>query len=503
MKNILNLSANKAKEFLIKEESYINFDLPIYFKFQTLLFKINDKLDNKILVEFYANKTKPRDFEDVNYHLFSNKDGKYAWRPFQIIHPALYVSLVHAITQKDNWTVIKKRFKEFSANDKIECHSLPMVSETKNKTDKEIQILYSWWQQIEQQSLTLSIKYKYLLHTDISDCYSSIYTHSLSWAIHEKEFAKKKENRNKKSLVGVIIDQHLQDMNFGQTNGIPQGSVLMDFIAEIVLGYIDYLLSSKLQETKITDYKILRYRDDYRIFTNNPFEAEHITRILSEILTELGLKLNAEKTLVTDNVIASALKKDKLYWIQFKRKTENKQKWLLQLYMLAEKFPNSGTLDTQMKEFLTVLKNSKRKDRNVESLISIVTEIVFRNPRVTPRAIAILSLLINQLANDKDKKSIFEDIQNKFKLIPNSSLLEIWLQRIYLKYDCSITYKEKLSQKVVDNTTQIWNSDWLKDTMKNLITTNSIVYQKQLSTLKKVISKKEIIKMGNKSNTYY
>jgi hypothetical protein len=35
-------------------------------------------------------------------------------------------------------------------------------------------------------------------------------------------------------------------MNNGQTNGIPQGSVLMDFIAEMVLGYIDECLSGCL-----------------------------------------------------------------------------------------------------------------------------------------------------------------------------------------------------------------------------------------------------------------
>ena len=64
----------------------------------------------------------------------------------------------------------------------------------------------------------------------------------------------------------------IQEMSFGQTNGIPQGSILMDFIAEIVLGYADELLSKELVKLKINDYKILRYRDDYRIFTNNNYD---------------------------------------------------------------------------------------------------------------------------------------------------------------------------------------------------------------------------------------
>ncbi len=44
----------------------------------------------------------------------------------------------------------------------------------------------------------------------------------------------------------------------------------MDFIAEIVLGYADTLITTEIKAAKILDYKILRYRDDYRIFVNSP-----------------------------------------------------------------------------------------------------------------------------------------------------------------------------------------------------------------------------------------
>src|SRR5690606_25301531 len=151
------LSASEAKKFLLKEESYLNYDLPRYFTFKNLLSKIDKTLTGKSLSDFCTAKTSASDFEGVNYQLFSNKDGKYAWRPFQIIHPAIYVSLVHNITQMDNWELIKKRFEVFFANKKIECHSLPMVSLTKNKKDKEVQI-YNWWQQIEQRSVELAIE---------------------------------------------------------------------------------------------------------------------------------------------------------------------------------------------------------------------------------------------------------------------------------------------------------------------------------------------------------
>ncbi len=488
MKNILELTNIELKEFLLKEESYINFDLPLYYSFQPILDKVDKKLKRKKLSEL--RDATPRDFEDVNYHLLTNKDGKFSWRPFQIINPAIYVALVHTISKEDNWLFIKKRFEDFRKNDKIECHSLPIFSETEKK-NKEYQIL-TWWQEIEQKSILLAIDYHYILHTDITDCYGSIYTHSISWALHTKEEAKKRENRNNRDLIGVAIDNYMQDMSYGQTNGIPQGSVLMDFIAEMLLGYVDLLLSEKVKNLGLTDYKILRYRDDYRIFTNNPYKAEQITKLLSEILSDLGLKINAEKTIASDNIIKSAIKADKRYWIENKRATENIQKWLIQLHLLSEKFPNSGTLETQMREFLKHIEKSKKEIRNIEVLISLVTEIAFRNPRVSPIAISILSIFISKIKDNSLKKELVKKIQLKFKQVPNSSLLKVWLQRLYLKVDKSYEYDEKICKKVMNNNEVIWNTDWLNGELKNIIDQTPISIEETIKKLKVKPSKKEI-----------
>ena len=115
------------------------------------------------------------------------------------------------------------------------------------------------------------------------------------WALHTKSEAKKKENRTDLKLIGNQIDKHIQDMRHGQTNGIPQGSVLMDFIAEMVLGYADLELSGEIETVGISDYLILRYRDDYRIFVNNPRDGEQIVKLLTEVTISLGLKLNPSK----------------------------------------------------------------------------------------------------------------------------------------------------------------------------------------------------------------
>jgi len=238
-KNILELTHDEAHQYFLKQESYCSFDLPEYFMFETLLKDVDDALKGKNLSDF--RKDNPRNYEDVNYKVLNNKDGKYAWRPLQLINPALYVSLVHKITSEENWQLIKERFVTFSANKKIECVSIPRQSLTEN-SDKAEQIS-NWWHHIEQRSIEMALDYSCLAHTDLTDCYGAIYTHSVAWAVHGKEEAK--EKRNDKNLIGNQIDGHLQDMSHGQTNGIPQGSTLMDFVAELVLGYADLELRRK------------------------------------------------------------------------------------------------------------------------------------------------------------------------------------------------------------------------------------------------------------------
>jgi len=106
MKNILELSHKEAKNFFFKSESYVNIDIPIYFNFTELLKNISDILKTSKLSDFYVSHDKPYSHENVNYCIYTNKDGKYSWRPLQIINPAIYVELVNLITEENNWRFI-------------------------------------------------------------------------------------------------------------------------------------------------------------------------------------------------------------------------------------------------------------------------------------------------------------------------------------------------------------------------------------------------------------
>ncbi len=184
-------------------------------------------------------------------------------------------------------------------------------------------------------------------------------------------------------------------MSHGQTNGIPQGSALMDFIAEIVLGYSDLLLSQKIQDD-IKDYQIIRYRDDYNIFTNNQQDANKLVKCLSEIFASLGLKLNSSKTESSNQVITSSIKKDKLYWICHKQHNNDLQQHLLLIHELATRYHNSGTIDKALHKYykrVERIKNFKDKSQ-LMPIISILVDIAYKNPRAYSSIVAIISKLL-------------------------------------------------------------------------------------------------------------
>lgn len=485
-RSVLELSAKAARKFFLKPESYCRLDLPPYFDFGPVLQKVDTFLKARPLSTL---KLKPRTCEGVNYTIYSNKDGRYAWRPFQLVHPVIYVDLVHLLTEPKVWAAIQARFSEFANVPKIRCLSIPQESLTKRK-DQGAQILH-WWQGIEQASIELALDFNYVLHADIADCYASIYTHSIAWAMHGKPTAKAK--KNDLSLIGNRIDRCIQDMQHGQTNGIPQGSVLIDLIAEMVLGYADVEVNQRLNDAHISDFQILRYRDDYRIFTNDSQAGEAILKILTEVLIGLGLKLNAAKTTNAQGVIGASLKRDKCAWLRGKQRDRNLQKHLLLIHFHGTDHPNGGSLVAALDEFYGRIA-TMHVVQNPLQLISIAIDIGCSNPRCFPACAAIVSKLLSLLGTKENKLKAIERIRRRLEELPNSGHMEVWLQRISYPFEPKIPYKEKLCELVQRKEVELWNSAWITDaTLKTKVDPTVIVNRGRLKTLRAVVPRGEFV----------
>ena len=476
MKSILELSGVKAYRYFMESSNYCSLDLPKYINFSKVLTYVEEKVGKKSFDEILKDKNKkPSEYEGVNHKLLIKKDANYMYRPIDVANPYLYYLLVKQITTKGNWKEIKRVFSTF-VTPNIDVISIPKVKGDKDKSHKAAGIT-DWWENIEQKTLILSLKYRYMFVTDITNCYGSIYTHTIAWALMGKDIAKKK--KGKPGLLGNMIDTYMQGMQYGQTNGIPQGSVLFDFIAEIVLGYADSQVSETLARKGITDYKILRYRDDYRIFCNKKEELEEIAFLLHDVLANLNLQLNAKKTMLTEDVIDNALKPDKLAYMKRYPLYRNAgqrsyttastlQQELLYIHQFAKEFPNSGTLRKLLTTFSKRLHKRKQAVNNPEILIAILTEIALGSPKCYSIVLQLCSVLINKLSTTSEREEIVNDIYKKFQMIPNIGELQIWMQRITYQWSNPINYTESIC-KIVANVPDVmlWNNEWVADVYKD------------------------------------
>lgn len=496
MKNVLNLNSKDARKFFLEQECYSNIELPPYFTFGKTIIDLSKKFNNK---ELSFNELKSaKNNETVNHVLYGNKDGKYAWRKYELIHPLIYVSLINIITQSDNWKKIQERFTEFKKDKNIECESIPVLKDHKSK-QKAAQIS-QWVENIEKKSVALSLDYKFLYQTDITDCYGSIYTHSIPWALHTKSVSKSK--RNYDDLFGNKIDHHIQAMSCGQTNGIPQGSVLMDFIAEMILGYADTVISEKIAKILIDKkFHILRYRYDYRIFVNDISDGDIILKCISEVLIEFGFRLNTNKTYHCDDLISGSIKPDKLNAIKYGNVPKRLSKkelvnQLLVIQQISKDFPNTGTLKVRLSKILDAVQ-SKNFYYQQEFVVGLLIDIAYNNPSTFPVIASLVSGCIAKLSI-KSKREILTRVENKMCNLSNIGLIEIWMQRIAIRFKFKLSLKEKLCKVVYGSSEKIFISDWISDnTLKSIIESGSFIDKNKVGKVKAIIERKEVQLFNN------
>jgi hypothetical protein len=135
----------------------------------------------------------------------------------------------------------------------------------------------------------------WLVKTDITRFYPSIYTHSLTWAAYGKEKVKSKLRTYEGSLADRL-DVLTRACNRNQTVGIPIGPETSRILAEIVSSRIDDDLKPEFGE--ISSDQIDRLQDDWFIGVSTLEEAERVLSKVARAYREYGLDINGSKTSV-------------------------------------------------------------------------------------------------------------------------------------------------------------------------------------------------------------
>ena len=543
-RNILTLNHEEAMDFFMKSEQYHGFELPEYFTFDEVLKYVREKVRTIPYEECLQKGVSPDSLSDVNLDILLNKDGRYAVRPIILANPFLYYFLVREVCCESNWQVIKDLFEKFNVPHITSC-AIPVIPNEKEPFHKATTI-NNWWNSMEQRSIELSLEYRYMFVTDITNCYGSVNPQTFDWAFTLKGTSLETEGE---STIAKNIQKYLCAFQQGRNIGIPQGSSIFDFVGEIVLGYSDLLLHEALQAKAkeyeeqgktFPPYEIIRYRDDYRIFCSNREALEDISYILQQVLERLNFRMNSQKTKISDSIVTDAVKSDKLAYIYntpiFNKKGvdfDSYEKHLLFILMFARQYSDSGSiktmlsdLDKRLEEWLHpqdkkketecilwgdvdlsddghLVKTDQKKAQepyyipggSVRAMSAICIQIALENVGCAHYALRIISRMIDSLKDMSEKQSIIDLVYNKLCNQPNSDYNQLWLQNMTYTQDKkngTSPYSLRLCKLVMGNIKEpLWNNGWIRAEFVQNMPIESIVNKETLKKVTPVITFRE------------
>lgn len=271
-------------------------------------FKFNDTAFEKVFL------TIPFKFK------ITHKDNDY--RELTVIHPINQLYLVGFYDKYKNTILYNAKLSRFSLRKPSKVSSLKYYKDNTNKkkksknhdieiietTDKEYTSLktffsyqkysniYEFYESYEYQRAEK--RFDNLMKFDVSRCFDSIYTHTLSWALSNKKIVKDNLGTNKDSFGGKF-DRVMQQMNYNETNGIVIGPEFSRIFAEIILQRIDKNVEKELYQKGYKfkeDYDVYRYVDDFFVFYNDDKIKSEILNLYKIKLQEYNLFFNDSKT---------------------------------------------------------------------------------------------------------------------------------------------------------------------------------------------------------------
>lgn len=153
-----------------------------------------------------------------------------------------------------------------------------------------------------------------MLKIDISKCFDSIYSHTIAWALFNKQIIKDNVN-NSLETFGGEFDKLMQTLNANETNGIVIGPEFSRIFAELILQQIDKCIFDNLLHNTDNnkrlihkrDYEIFRYVDDYFVFYNSESDKDIILKEFKICLKEYKLHLNEKKSITYDKPIITEI----------------------------------------------------------------------------------------------------------------------------------------------------------------------------------------------------
>lgn len=342
-------------------------------------------------------------------------------RRFAIPNPYQYINAVKILVE--NQTELFEIFNKTS-------NSLTAPSNQSTSYGKAYDRKVTNFSEVKKEVKKLYKDNLFGLKLDIQFFFDSIYTHSISWAIHSKKLSK--SNIKNFELLGNKIDASIQLLNDLQTNGILVGNAVSRIVSEILLCSVDYEI--KKRDIKI-DY--LRYVDDYFIFTKDRAQIESIISIFREELDKYELVLNENKIEIIESPFVygkSWVEEIKIY------SSINIEKLLEKSIIEYHKYKDISIIKYVLKIIRT---NTFTKDE-WDSIEPIFFNLLIKFPILTKNLVIILKNNFSFVRKTQLKRILYSVIDNHLHLRSDEEIIWIIWMFKSLGLSMSIDYIKKI-----------------------------------------------------------
>jgi hypothetical protein len=247
--------------------------------------KIPDFLTSVDFLDFTKTLTFPINDKPKDYIRYSSMRNINIPRPLAIPEPFAYANQAKSLS--NNWLNLQNHFRDNTINDSFKVSRIHL---RKLKDKPELfEMNYKNFLKDGDPEQDIVIKSKYVALADISNCFPSIYSHSISWALVGKTYAKQKSKSTDKNEWFNQIDFNTRNLKFGETNGVLIGPHSSNLISEIILVSVDNELTKQ-------GFKYIRNIDDYTCYVETYEDADRFFLCLSEELKKYELVLNSKKS---------------------------------------------------------------------------------------------------------------------------------------------------------------------------------------------------------------
>lgn len=217
-------------------------------------------------------------FDQLEFRLTRHNS---ATRPLSIPHPLPYAKLC---------SVLDSNVTNICATVDIFQNPNSLIAPSYNESGKLVVMDYEDPLEKSERLISHAFGKRFKVTTDIANCFPSIYTHALPWALVGRDEAKKFQRDNNAWF--NKIDASYRAIKRGETQGLGIGPAISNFAAEIILARVDEQLRPR--------YEYFRHIDDYTCWCETHAQAVDFIHDLDSLLRSYQLSINTKKTVITE-----------------------------------------------------------------------------------------------------------------------------------------------------------------------------------------------------------